>query len=87
MNPRRRIKSCKSILVDDNLSREQKEAFEAFNTRVRDAEPIKFRLEPEECLIIDNGRVLHGRSSLSSDSDRLLKRYWIGDSELEKIEQ
>lgn len=74
-------------MVDNNLSREQKEAFEAFNTRVRDAEPIKFRLEPEECLIIDNGRVLHGRSSLSPDSDRLLKRYWIGDSKLEKIEQ
>ena len=74
-------------MVDNNLSREQKEAFEVFNTRVRDADPIKFRLEPEECLIIDNGRVLHGRSSMSPDSDRLLKRYWIGDSELEKIEQ
>ncbi len=74
-------------MADDNLSREQKEAFEAFNNRVRDAEPIKFRLKPEECLIIDNGRILHGRSSLSTDSKRLLKRYWIGDSELEKIEQ
>ena len=74
-------------MADDNLSGEQKEAFEAFNNRVRDAEPIKFRLKPEECLIIDNGRILHGRSSLSTDSKRLLKRYWIGDSELEKIEQ
>ena len=73
-------------MADDNLSREQKEAFEAFNSRVRDSEPKKFRLKPEECLIIDNGRILHGRSSLSVDSKRLLKRYWIGDSELEKIE-
>ena len=39
-------------MVDNNLSREQKEAFEAFNTRVRDAEPIKFRLEPEELSLI-----------------------------------
>ena len=74
-------------MADDNLSSEQKEAFEAFNTRVRDAEPIKFRLKPEECLIIDNGRILHGRTSLSTDSKRLLKRYWIGDSELEKLDQ
>ena len=74
-------------MADDNLNSEQKEAFEAFNTRVRDAEPIKFRLKPEECLIIDNGRILHGRTSLSIDSKRLLKRYWIGDSELEKLDQ
>ncbi len=74
-------------MADDNLSKEQKEAFEAFNNRVRDAQPIKFRLEPGECLVIDNGRILHGRSSLSPDSDRLLKRYWIGDTELEKIEK
>ena len=74
-------------MADDNLSSEQKEAFEAFNSRVRDAEPVKFRLKPEECLIIDNGRILHGRTSLSTDSKRLLKRYWIGDSELEKLDQ
>ena len=74
-------------MADDNLSIEQKEAFEAFNTRVRETEPIKFSLKPEECLIIDNGRILHGRSSLSTDSKRLLKRYWISDSELDIIEQ
>lgn len=74
-------------MADENLSREQKQAFEAFNYRVRETEPIKFRLKPQECLIIDNGRILHGRSSLSTGSKRLLKRYWIGDSELEKIEQ
>ena len=74
-------------MADDNLNSEQKEAFEAFNTRVRDTEPIKFRLKPEECLVIDNGRILHGRTSLSTDSKRLLKRYWIGDSELEKLDQ
>ena len=72
-------------MVDDNLSREQKEAFQSFNTRVREAKPIKFKLNPNECLIVDNGRILHGRTSLSADSNRLLKRYWIGKNELEKI--
>ena len=86
MKPRRSINSCKSIFSLENLSREQKQAFETFNARVRETEPIKFRLKPQECLIIDNGRILHGRSSLSAESKRLLKRYWIGDSEFEKIE-
>jgi hypothetical protein len=72
-------------MADDNLSVEERSAFEAFSKRVKEEEAIKFRLRPGECLIIDNGRVLHGRSSLSVDSDRLLKRYWLGDSELERI--
>lgn len=72
-------------MADGNLSVEERRAFEAFSKRVKAAAAVKFRLRPGECLIIDNGRVLHGRSSLSVDSDRLLKRYWLGDSELERI--
>ena len=74
-------------MADENLSREQKDAFETYNARVRETTPIKFRLDPDECLIVDNGRILHGRTSLSTDSDRLLKRYWIGDKELETLEE
>jgi alpha-ketoglutarate-dependent taurine dioxygenase len=39
----------------------------------------KFRLSPGECLLIDNKRVLHGRSACSKGGHRLLKRvrlYW-----------
>jgi hypothetical protein len=74
-------------MADENLSKEQKDAFERFNNRVREITPIKFRLDADECLIIDNGQILHGRTSLSTDSDRLLKRYWIGDNELEILEK
>jgi len=35
------------------------------------------RLEEGEVLVIDNGRILHGRGPLSETSDRLLRRFWI----------
>lgn len=73
-------------LADEKLSEEQKRAFNVFNKAVRDTKQIRIRLKPDECLVVDNGRILHGRSSLIKSSARLLKRYWIGDSFLEKVD-
>jgi len=43
-----------------------------------DATPtLSVRLYPGESLLIDNGRMLHGRSALGGDKDRLLLRRWI----------
>jgi len=43
-----------------------------------DATPtLSLRLYPGESLLIDNGRMLHGRSALGGDKDRLLIRRWI----------
>ena len=52
-------------------------AFRKF-TQALEATPIlSVRLYPGESLLIDNGRMLHGRSVLGGDKDRLLIRRWI----------
>jgi len=52
-------------------------AFRKF-TQALEATPIlRLRLYPGESLLIDNGRMLHGRSALGGDKDRLLIRRWI----------
>ncbi len=38
---------------------------------------IDVRLEEGEVLVIDNGRMLHGRRAIAPDSDRRLRRFWI----------
>lgn len=38
---------------------------------------IKIKLKPCEALIIDNRRVLHGRTAIEGNKDRHLTRYWI----------
>jgi len=68
-------------LAKERLSKEQKLAFDAFNEAVKEATPECIKLNPGECLVVDNGRMLHGRTAILDDSNRLLKRYWIGDEE------
>ncbi len=65
-------------LVNDLLSNEQRMAFDAFNKAVKEAVSVCIKLNPDECLVVDNGRILHGRTAIHDESDRLLKRYWIG---------
>ena len=40
--------------------------------------PMQVRLEENQALFIDNGRILHGRGALTAASRRLLHRVWIG---------
>ena len=37
----------------------------------------KYRLSAGDILIIDNQRMLHGRTDITGDKERLLKRFWI----------
>jgi hypothetical protein len=39
---------------------------------------ISVKLNPGEILIVNNGRMLHGRTAISGDQNRLLIRNWIG---------
>ena len=52
-------------------------AFRKFIQALEATPPLTLRLYPGESLLIDNGRILHGRSALGGDKDRLLIRRWI----------
>lgn len=71
-------------LANEKLSNKQKVAFDTFNEAVRLAKTMRIKLKPGECLVVDNRRILHGRTSLEDNSNRLLKRYWIGAEKIEK---
>ena len=52
-------------------------AFRKFIRALEATPPLTLRLYPGESLLIDNGRMLHGRSALGGDKDRLLVRRWL----------
>ncbi len=52
-------------------------AFRKFIQALEATPTQSVRLHPGESLLIDNGRMLHGRSALGGDKDRLLIRRWI----------
>lgn len=52
-------------------------AFRKFTQALEATPTLTLRLYPGESLLIDNGRMLHGRSALGGDKDRLLIRRWI----------
>lgn len=59
--------------------REHEEALERFRLRLTDAirtARISIRLAPGDALMVDNGRVLHGRGAIGIDSRRCLLRVW-----------
>jgi hypothetical protein len=40
---------------------------------------IRFKMKPDQILLIENCRVLHGRTAFSHHESRLLYRYWFGN--------
>jgi alpha-ketoglutarate-dependent taurine dioxygenase len=40
-------------------------------------DPIKIKLKEMDILIIDNHRILHGRTAIEGNKDRFLKRFWV----------
>ncbi len=64
-------------LVEEGLDAERRHLLERFHDRVRQVERRQFRLRPGELLLIDNGRMLHGRTPIGGDQQRLLRRFWI----------
>ena len=76
-----------SFWMAEGLSKIQKKVFDKFTKSVMETKPIKFKLEQDNCLIIDNRRIFHGRTALSENSDRFLKRYWISSSIHNKLDR
>jgi hypothetical protein len=67
-------------LLCEDLGEQEREVAARFADYVaeKDAtEPIRIRLKPGEVLVVDNHRVLHGRSSIPPDSKRHLVRLYI----------
>jgi alpha-ketoglutarate-dependent taurine dioxygenase len=60
---------------------ETAEALRAFKRAVHAHEVARFRLAPEDVLVIDNRRILHGRTAITGSKDRHLERYWLGRRE------
>jgi hypothetical protein len=57
--------------------RQEGSAFVAFVGSVLAQRPVRIRLRPGQALIIDNRRMLHGRSAIHPQSRRRLRRYWV----------
>ncbi len=55
----------------------ERPAMLAFQKFLRETEPIRLRLEKNDVLIIDNHRMLHGRTPITGSKDRFLKRFWL----------
>lgn len=64
-------------MIGQLVNNKQKSAFQKYVDAVRNSKPVRIKLNPGECLAVDNGRILHGRDELSENSNRLLIRYWI----------
>src|SRR5262249_6204277 len=64
-------------LVPATLDDEQRDALNAFQGALIAGTLTKLRLAENQCLFIDNWRVLHGRASVDAESPRLLKRAWL----------
>jgi alpha-ketoglutarate-dependent taurine dioxygenase len=64
-------------LVKENILPTQKQALDNFRTCLQNALPTQIRLEKGDILIVDNRRVLHGRTAITGSQDRFLKRFWI----------
>lgn len=69
-------------LLENELNARQTAAAEAFRRGVEEAEEVQIRLEPGDLLVIDNRRILHGRTAIKGNKNRLLKRYWVGEQEV-----
>lgn len=62
-------------LADDESK--QNEVFRKFR-KLTESSPFKaYKLKPNDILIIDNQRMLHGRTAIGGNKDRHLKRFWI----------
>lgn len=64
-------------LMKDSVSQKQKEIMRKYQNLTRETEYLKLKLNPTDILIIDNHRILHGRTAITGNRKRFLKRLWI----------
>ncbi|CAC9617053.1 hypothetical protein [uncultured Gammaproteobacteria bacterium] len=60
-----------------NPDNKYSQSFLKFRSVVDKMEKIEIRLNTNDVLIIDNDRMFHGRTKISGDKNRHLKRFWI----------
>lgn len=60
-----------------NRNERENEALLSFQSFIHSSLPIKFKLKIKDILIIDNHRMLHGRTAIEGSTNRYLKRFWI----------
>ncbi len=66
-------------LLEDEVPSDSQAALAEFRRLLKATVPYQFQLEPGDVLIIDNHRMLHGRTAISQQGSRRLVRYWIGE--------
>ena len=66
-------------LVKDQLPAAQRQALRRFRSLVPACQLAEFRLQPDDLLVVDNTRILHGRRAFTGNERRLI-RYWIRHS-------
>mgnify|MGYP001282518073 CR=1 FL=1 len=64
-------------LAKDGIGEKGRNAIRKFQELTNQIEHIKFKLNPNDLLIIDNHRMLHGRTAIEGSKNRFLKRFWI----------
>lgn len=67
-------------LVKRDLSKPQRFLLDKFQRIIRETKPRVILLQPKDILLVDNGRILHGRKPIEGGGNRFLKRYWISCS-------
>lgn len=64
-------------LADDKISERGKDVIKKYQKLTNEIEYIKVKLDPSDILIINNNRMLHGRTAIEGSKNRFLKRFWI----------
>ena len=64
-------------LVEKNMPEKKNAVLRKFQDAVTKSEHRSILLRPGDALLIDNGRMLHGRGEIKGDKKRHLKRYWV----------
>lgn len=63
--------------IIDNKDQNINEAIEWVKNFIENKEPLSYRAKPGETLIIDNSKILHGRTKLIPGTKRIALRAWI----------
>ena len=63
-------------LVKGELPSAQKSALKCFQAAVSECQVAEIKLRRDDVLIVDNGRILHGRRAFTG-GNRLLIRHWV----------
>jgi len=56
---------------------EKNSALLAFQSLLRKSNQFRFKMQPKDILIVNNHKILHGRTPITGTKTRFLKRFWI----------